>query len=89
MQEALEEMVKTDKSRQSTVNMRTSMVAGPFSGISSIENVIKEQEELGWVMERKMEIRDMNKLRGALGTITREELYWPLHLVEAWAEYTY
>ena len=35
MQEALEEMVKgTDTSRQSTVNMRTSMVAGPFSGIS-------------------------------------------------------
>ena len=31
----------------------------------------------------------MNKLRGAVSNNTREELYWPLHLLEAWAEYTY
>ena len=35
------------------------MVAGPFSGISSIENVSREHEEQGWAMERRMDIRDI------------------------------
>ena len=90
MQEALEEMIKgTDTKKQSTINLRTTMVAGPFGGISSLENIIREQEEQGWEMDRRMDIRDMDKMREALGNITREELYWPLHLLEAWGEYIY